>query len=262
VADRFVGKILDARYKVLSPLGSGGMGSVYMAREIALDRNVAIKVLHANMIDPENQARFEREGAILSNLSHQHIMTFYRFGIAPDNSSYIAIEYLPGRTLRSILSSETTLDWRRATQIAMQICKALEYSHQLGVVHRDLKPENIMLMDTPEKDYVKLMDFGLAKLLPSESGMEAPENQKLTKTGQLVGSINYLSPEQCIGKKPDQRADVYALGCILYESLLGEPPFYADNPMGVMYKHANEKPKSVLEHPGGQTIPPEFEIIL
>jgi serine/threonine protein kinase len=252
------GQIFDGRYQIRQILGRGGMGIVYLAHEFDLDRPVAIKVLDINqLLDDDSRARFELEGKILSSLCHNHIITFYRFGTAPDLCPYIAMEYLPGKTLRTVIDEEARISWRRTAAIGSQICEALQYAHEQGLVHRDLKPENIMLLSVPEPDFVKILDFGLAKIL---SGGE-DEVQKLTLTGQLVGSVKYLSPEQCLGQKPDNRSDIYSLACVLYESLLGSPPFAADNPVALIYSHVNEKPRR-FSYFSDAAIPEEFEAVI
>ncbi len=261
VKDSLPGTILDGRYQVEDVLGKGGMGTVYKAREIGLERTVALKVIHKNRLeDEENLIRFEREGRILSSFSHEHIIQFYRFGISQDGTYYIAMEYLSGETLRKLLSAENKLGWKRAVRITMQICKAVEYAHKQGIFHRDLKPENIMLISQPEPDFVKVFDFGLARQDPLVGGESASEYQKLTSTGQLIGSVNYLSPEQCTGHNPDQRSDIYSLACILYEMLAGTPPFVADNAIGVIYKHANETAMALSEVCGEDSIPEQLEL--
>ena len=256
--DRLIGKILDGRYKILELLGSGGMGTVYKSREIALERFIALKILKNSDMSEEDQARFEREGKIVSELAHQNIVSFYRFGFAPDGTPYIAMECLQGGTLRDLFNSEGQLNWHRIGKIVVQICHALEFTHSHSIVHRDLKPENIMLLDAPSPETVKLLDFGLATFMPAA----VESYQKITTTGQLVGSVNYISPEQCAGKIVDHRADIYALGCILYEAVSGRLPHQADNPLGVVYKHVNAVPDKFGSFLEFHSIPLAFEKIV
>lgn len=253
--DRLLGKILDGRYKILEPIGSGGMGTVYKAREIALERFIALKVLKNSNMAEDDQARFEREGKIVSELSHQNIVSFYRFGFAPDGTPYIAMEHLQGQTLRGLLNSESQLNWHRIGKIVVQICHALEYTHSRAIVHRDLKPENIMLVEEGGQETVKLLDFGLATFMPAA----VESYQRITSTGQLVGSVNYISPEQCAGRIVDHRADIYALGCIMYEAVSGRLPHQADNPLGVVYKHVNDAPEKFGMFLEFHSIPLAFE---
>ncbi len=223
-------------------MGSGGFGTVYQARHQELERLVAIKFFDAALLaDQKSQARFKREGIALSSLTHEGIPTLYEFGIWRERIPYIVMEYLPGRSLRQELAKCQRIEWQRAILIAQQTCQAMKCAHHMGIVHRDLKPENLMLLEGAT-DIVKVCDFGLAKftgtLKPQEAGT-------LTRTGLLIGSLYYMSPEQCLGKKADCRSDIYSLGCILYEMLTGEIPFYADTPIGIVHKHVNDLPATM-----------------
>ena len=232
------GSTFDKNYEIISFIGSGGMGSVYKARQKGLERIVALKILKLDQLsDQGNIARFEREARSLSALHNNHIAQFYNYGRAENGLNYIVMEYLEGRSLKQVLRAEDKLDWKRACMISKQICAAMTAAHQQGTINRDLKPENIILLDQAQKDFVKIIDFGLAKLInESDERNEAT----LTRTGELVGTVHYLSPEQCRGKAADERSDIYALGCILYEMIIGVPPFDADNPIGILHKHASE----------------------
>ncbi|MBY0358428.1 MAG: serine/threonine protein kinase [Candidatus Obscuribacterales bacterium] len=235
-----IGSIIDGKYTILAEIGRGGMGSVYKARESGLERDVALKVMNTyHLNDADSRARFEREGKVLSSLQHRHIMAIYRLGFWNDHIPYLSMEYLSGKTLRQVMDEESKLSVERTLHIAIQLCQALEYAHSHGVIHRDIKPGNIMLLNEPEIDFVKLVDFGLMKLLP-ESGKLS---QKLTQTGLLIGTAQYLSPEQCQGKHADKQSDLYSLACIVYECIAGVPVFEVDNPIGLIHKHANEMPQ-------------------
>lgn len=232
------GTNLDDRYEILSVAGSGGMGTVYRAKQIGLGREVAVKVLDPALLgEGDNYERFEREAKSISLVQHEHIATFYNFGVLNSSMPYLAMEYLDGPSLRQTINDETPMAWQRAFEICAQICEGMEAAHQAGVVHRDLKPNNVILMNRPHADFVKIVDFGLAKLSASTSG-----NHKLTVTGQLIGSVNYLSPEQCLGRQSDERSDIYSLGCILYELLCGVPPFDHENPVAMLHAHMSETP--------------------
>lgn len=232
------GTTLDDRYEILSVAGSGGMGTVYRAKQIGLGREVAVKVLDPALLgEGDNYERFEREAKSISLAQHEHIATFFNFGVLNNSMPYLAMEYLSGPSLRQIINDESPLPWQRAFQICAQICQGMGAAHQAGVVHRDLKPNNVILMDKPRADFVKIVDFGLAKLSTATSG-----NNKLTVTGQLIGSVNYLSPEQCLGRQSDERSDIYSLGCILYELLCGCPPFEHENPVAMLHAHMSETP--------------------
>ncbi len=226
------GAVIDERYVVIELIGEGGMGSVVKAREIGLERVVAIKILHELSIgDVEARARFQREAHVLSNLKHPGIVSFYRFG-SWQSHFYIAMEYLEGRTLRNIISTEG-LSTSESILIALQICDAVQSAHCQNVFHRDLKPDNVIVTIEEEMFKVKLVDFGLARAA-------AFSDQKLTETGLLIGSAPYMSPEQCTRGKADHRSDIYSLGCILFEMLSGVPPYTAENPIALIFKHANE----------------------
>lgn len=232
------GTIVDNRYALLRELGSGGMGTVYQARELELDRIVAIKILHSTLqTEEQNRLRFEREGKVLACVSHAHLLRFYRFGLWKHRWLYIAMEYVEGRSLRQLLLEQPELSIERCINITVQACEAMESAHRSGIVHRDLSSNNIMLLDRQD-DFIKVIDFGLSLL----AGSDAEKDQRLTGTGVLIGSLYYMSPEQCSGKKADQRSDIYALGCILYQLLAGIPPFDAPNPIALIYQHTSGVP--------------------
>ncbi len=227
------GSIIDERYVIIRSVGEGGMGTVYEARETGLDRVIALKMLHRSLIgDEEQRLRFSREGRMLAALSHKHVLLSYRLGIWK-NYPYIAMEYLKGRTLRAVIDDLGPFSVEGCIHIAIQICEGMAFVHGAGIVHRDLKPGNIMLLDQPESNFVKIVDFGLARLFEPRAVLHT-----LTQTGMLVGTVFYMSPEQCTGKRADHRSDVYSLGCIIYEMLTGVPPYDADNPVGLMHLHA------------------------
>ena len=236
------GSIFDNRYVIIEALGAGGMGIVYKCKQVGLERIVALKILNSSLlVSTESEARFQREAKILSLLNQKNIASFYQYGVA-DGHPYIAMEFVGGQSLRSVLNQvlSSGLPWKRAIAIASQIAEALAYAHGQGVVHRDLKPDNIIVSGETENPNVVLIDFGLSSVTDPQN----EELQKLTKTGDLIGSINYLSPELCKGLKPDSRADIYSLGVIIYEMITGHPPFEADSPVGVVYKHSNESPSA------------------
>lgn len=224
--------VIDDRYRIISTLGTGGMGTVFKAQQLDVSRIVAIKVMHESELhDEESQKRFFRECKLLSKLSHFNIMNIYGITLSSDGAPLAICEYLDGVTLRAELQ-KGPLEWRRSVRIAVQVCDAMNYAHNEGILHRDLKPENLMLLSLPEPDHVKVMDFGLSRLL------DVSNSQKLTRTGLLIGSPHYMSPEQSLGKA-DNRSDIYALACIVFEMLTGEKLFDADTAIGVMYLQAN-----------------------
>lgn len=231
-----VGEIIADRYELLSIAGVGGMGTVYKAHQLDLDRPVAIKFLDSDFVsDDEMYSRFQLEARALAQLSHKNVGGFYAFGALKSGEPFIVMEYLEGQSLAAILCFGA-LPIERVIHIAIQIASGMSSAHKANLVHRDLKPGNILLSSEPEFDTVKVVDFGLAK------HVEISSNASYTRTGQLVGTPQYLSPEQCRGvRNIDSRADIYAFGCVLYEMLLGSPPFDADTPVGYVYKHLNEE---------------------
>ncbi len=216
-------------------LGAGGMGDVYRATQVDVGRDVALKLLRSDSIgDDETVKRFYREFKILSRLQHSHIVTIYGLALDEQNVPYAVCEFIEGRSLRSVLQ-QGALDWQRACKLLIQICDAMQYAHEQQVVHRDLKPDNIMLLDKPEADFVKIIDFGLSRA----AIVELDESQKLTFTGQLLGTPNYMSPEMTPNSL---KAEIYSLGCIMFEMLAGEFLFDADTAVGTLYLHANTDP--------------------
>lgn len=232
------GTIIDDRYEVIEHIGDGGMGNVFKARELGLERIVAIKLIHQSLLgDDEMINRFKREGIVLSQLNHPNLLRCYRFGLWRQNMPYIAMEYLEGV---SLTSNATPMPPDKLLPVAAQICEGMAHAHKAHVVHRDLKPTNIMLLkQNSADDLVKILDFGLAGLLPDYNDAS---KQSLTQTGTVIGSVYYMSPEQCMGRRTDARSDIYSVGCILYECLTGAPPLVADTPVGLMHLHTKEYP--------------------
>lgn len=241
-------------------LGTGGLGSVYLAEQSDLSRKVAIKILHASALaDSEYLERFEQEARILSALQHEHIVRVYSIGFLDSGSPYMVMEHLDGCTLDRLSGSTAPLAWRRAVGIIMQVCRAAAFAHARGIIHRDLKPQNIMLVKSPEPDFVKILDFGLSKMIMNEKTV-----QKLTSTGMLIGSLHYMSPELCQGRKADHRSDIYSLGCTLYECLSGTPPLTGEHPLSVIEKHLNVMPRplSSFTLSKSERLPPGLEKVV
>ncbi len=215
--DQLIGTVLDGRYEILSVVGQGGMSIVYKARQPGLERLVAIKLLKSHLsTDPVNLKRFQREAQAASFLQHPHILSVYSIGICKQGQPYLALEYLEGESLSHVLQTCKPLPILQALDITHQIGEAMEHAHARGIIHRDLKPSNIMLIKCAQTEqFVKVVDFGTAKLLPTLD----KQMQQLTRTGELLGTLTYMSPEQKAGKKVDARSDIYSLGFILYEAL-------------------------------------------
>lgn len=250
-----IGELIAGRYEIIAKIGDGGMGSVYKAKQVGLDRIIALKTLHPHLLaDDNSRERFEREGKILSLLSHAHLMVFFEFGIFDDVNPFMAMEFIDGQNFRQVLGVVAKLEWKRTLLIAEQVAEALVHAHHHNIVHRDLSPNNIMILNDSD-DYVKVVDFGLARLFGDGKGAL----QTLTETGLLVGNPIYMSPEQCLGKKVDARSDIYSFSCILYECLTGEAPFSADNPIGIIHKHINEQARPLSDL---AKIPPALSAVI
>jgi serine/threonine-protein kinase len=249
--EHLVGRTIAGKFVVESLLGSGAMGAVFRARQIALEKTVAIKVLHGEHAgDPTFAARFHREAKAASRLNHPNSMQVLDFGAEPDGLLYIAMEYLDGRSLHRLLREEGILPPTRIADILMQTLAALAVAHDMGVVHRDLKPENIMVLrgtddDGRTRDIVKVCDFGIAKITDSraygEPGLAEPSGPATT-SGFLVGTPEYMSPEQGRGERLDARSDLYSVAVILFEMLAGRVPFTAEGALGVVLKHVTDAP--------------------
>lgn len=248
------------KYRILEPLGEGGFGAVYKAEQKDLRRTVAIKFLRVEPSTGDRErAQFQREAKVLSTLKHRNIVDVFSFGIASDGAPFIVMEYLEGKTLASVIAETSGLSEGRTQKIALQLCQALKAAHEANIIHRDLKPQNIMLVEDGNIETVKLLDFGLSKMLISDASNQSATN---TKTGTLLGSPMYMSPEACKGQKTDERSDIYSWACIVYECLAGEAPFTADSPMGLLYKHCNEAPQPFGRRTSPLAISREFESII
>ncbi len=239
-ADDFIGKIVARKYRVEQMLGEGGMGKVYKANQVALDKPVVLKVLRQSLLSDERTvARFHREAKAASRLNHPNSISVLDFGQSEEGSLYIAMEFVAGKDLHQVLSKEWPLPEARLVRIISQVLSALSDAHGAGVVHRDLKPENIMIEQRRgEPDFVKVLDFGIAKIQDS-TGEEGPA---LTRAGFVCGTPEYMSPEQARGAQVDHRSDLYAVGVILYQLTTGMLPFDSDSAVGFATKHLTEEP--------------------
>ncbi|MFN2496206.1 MAG: Stk1 family PASTA domain-containing Ser/Thr kinase [Pseudonocardiaceae bacterium] len=228
-------RLLSERYELGETLGYGGMSEVHRGRDVRLSREVAIKVLRADLArDPQFQHRFRKEAQNAAALNHPAIVAVYDTGETDSDYGplpYIVMEFVDGRTLRDIVKTDGPMDEQRALETMADVCAALDFSHCNGIIHRDVKPANVMITNNGA---VKVMDFGIARALA--------DGQGVTQTAAVIGTAQYLSPEQARGEQVDARSDVYAAGCVLYELTTGEPPFTGDSPVAVAYQHVREDP--------------------
>lgn len=232
------GSVVDNRYDIVRPLGSGGMGEVYLARDRTLGRDVALKILRSQFAgDRESAERFKREALSAARLSHPSIVQVYDRGDTEDGSSYIAMEFVPGGTLKERITEEGPLDARLAASYGYQVADALGAAHAKGIVHRDIKPQNVLITAPGQ---AKVADFGIARAASAAGDAH-------TQTGTVMGTAGYMSPEQALGLPATPKSDLYSLGIVLYETVTGVLPFTADNPIAVSMKHVNEAPRPPKE---------------
>jgi hypothetical protein len=245
-ADPLLGQTLAGRYLIHKKLGEGGMGAVYYAQHTVLEKAVALKVLHGEFARKGDLVqRFMQEAKAASRIRHENVIDISDFGSTPEGLVFFAMELLQGHDLHEDIARHrlggVRMPWQRSRGIFLQICSALAAAHGQGVVHRDLKPENIYLVEwLGHRDFVKLLDFGIAKLTEVADG-----DRKLTRTGMLFGTPEYMSPEQARGDNVDHRVDIYAMGCILYQLVSGRVPFEAENFMGILSMHLTEEPPPI-----------------
>ncbi len=252
--DPYIGTLLNNRFQIEAKLGEGGFGAVYRGVQTGIGRQVALKLLHPEMTRDDNLiARFRREGLVLCNLKDAHTITTYDFDQTSDGTLYIAMELLEGKSLHDVFQDEAPIDWRRMIKIVAQMCTSLAEAHAQGIVHRDLKPENIHLENRPgNPEFVKILDFGIAKVVHGDG--EAKNSPQLTATGQTLGTLEYMSPEQLMGKPLDGRSDIYALGVLTYELTTGRLPFPdAKGPAGLITAQLRQVPDPPsVAYPEGQ----------
>lgn len=255
-----VGERLFGDYLLKKKLGEGGMGAVYLAENMAIDQKIAVKVLHPSAArDDETLQRFNREANAIARLSHPNTIRVFIFGKTSEPLIYLAMEYVDGTTLRDELYDHGPFDELRAIPIMRQTLHALSEAHELGVVHRDLKPDNIMLTHfRGVDDFVKVLDFGIAKVTEPRGGQQ----KKLTQAGVVYGTPEYLSPEQARGRDIDHRADLYAMGIILYEMVTGVVPFTGDTALAILSGHVYQEPPDPSTVTDAKISAPMRDIIL
>ena len=244
-----VRRTLAGRYELAEVIGRGGMGTVYRAVDTVLGRSVAVKLLPGSLADqdPTSVARFEREARAAAALNHPAVVGIYDAG-ADEDTRFIVMELVSGRSLEAILRDEGRLDPERAAAIAAQAADALAAAHAAGIVHRDVKPANVMVADDGS---VKVLDFGIAR---------AMDGTTLTQSSSVLGTAAYMSPEQALGKPADERSDIYSLGCVLYAMLAGHPPFTGDATAAILNQHANIAPAPVRTE--NARVPPQLDALV
>jgi serine/threonine-protein kinase len=254
-AGDLLGTVIADRYHIEKKLGEGGMGAVYLGEHVKMGRKSAIKVMTQSMAnDPEAIARFNREAANAARINHPNVCAIYDFGETDDGLIYLAMEFIEGESLNDTLHREGALSPARAADILKQTADALHIAHELGIVHRDLKPDNIMLArGRGDTDLVKVVDFGIAKAMTGEEG------QKVTKTGLVVGTPEYMSPEQLSGDVLDGRSDLYSLALVFYRMLTGTLPFHADTAQETMIKRLTDDPMPLAQAAPGTEFPPALQ---
>ncbi len=254
--DPYIGRTIAEKYEVERLLGVGSMGLVYRARHNVLGKTVALKIIRQDLAqDDETIGRFVTEAKAASAIGSEHIVEVFDFGKLPDGATYLVMEYLEGLTLGEAMDTEGGLAIEDILRITVRVSAALAAAHAVGVVHRDLKPDNVFLVRSPEGWFVKLLDFGIAKVMHS--------SQKLTAVGSVIGTPHYMSPEQATGARTDERTDIYSLGVILYEMACGKVPFDAESPLAVISMQVTDAPPPLKKRmPAGRTLPQGYEAVV
>lgn len=244
LTDPLLGRLVAGRYRVQKPLGEGGMGQVYLAEHEAIEKKIALKVLRPEFSRKEEiVTRFQQEAISASRIKHPNVLEVFDFGRLEGGEAFLAMEFLEGHDLSDELARTGVLPPARAIPIAIQICRALAAAHARGVVHRDMKPDNVFLQRTADGEIVKIVDFGIAQLrTPEEAAHSEPRRRRLTKTGMIFGTPEYMAPEQAGGRQADHRVDIYAVGVILYEMFSGAVPFTGDSFIAVLSAAVHEPP--------------------
>ncbi len=254
-----LGRTFNDKYRIVSELGSGSMGTVYLGEHIGLKKRVAVKVLHSDLqVSGESLRRFQREGIAAGQFSHPNAIQIFDFDESKTGVFYLAMEFVEGRTLKELIRQETKLSPAEAADLVRPILAVLAEAHRHGIVHRDLKPENIMVVDSASGERtVKVLDFGLSKLIdrPIEASMQ-------TQVGRILGTPLYMSPEQCTGDDVDHRSDIYSVGLILFEMLTGKPPFSGDTIGEILRKHTQEPAPSMGDTHARLDVPADLDAIV
>jgi serine/threonine protein kinase len=261
--DALIGTLAAGRYRVIKQLGEGGMGQVYLAEHVAIEKRVALKVLRAEYATKgEIVTRFQQEAISASRIKHPNVLDVFDFGQLDNGCFYLAMEYLEGCDLADEITRRRVLDAGTGIRVSMQICRALAAAHVNGVVHRDMKPENVFLQRTADgEEIVKIVDFGIAQLRSKDDAV-VETKRRLTRTGMIFGTPEYMAPEQASGKHADLRADIYAVGIIMYEMFTGAVPFTGETFLGVLTKHLNEPAPAMNAVYPDLTISPQLQAVI
>ncbi|MCW5806315.1 MAG: protein kinase, partial [Deltaproteobacteria bacterium] len=259
-APGMAGREIAGRYRIHSKIGEGGMGAVFKGEQISLKRTVAVKLLRPDVsLSPMLLNRFKAEAEAVAKLSHPNTVNIYDYGQDTDGTLFIAMEFVEGRSLRSVVQGEAPLPLRRTLAIAQQIAASLTDAHAHNIIHRDLKPDNVMLQDRGrQRDVVRVLDFGIAKLRDDSRATQ----QAMTQAGDMLGTPQYMAPEQIKADHVDGRTDVYALGCMMYEMLTARLPFEAPTVMALLSKHLMENPPPPSQRRPDLAIPPHLDHLI
>jgi serine/threonine-protein kinase len=237
--DSIIGRTIENKYRIDGKLGAGGMGAVYRAHRLLIGDEVAVKILHPQHVsEPQATERFRREAQAAARLKHPNAVSIYDFGVSSDGLVYLVMELVEGQSLREIIKQQGPLTQSAAAEVINQVCAALDEAHRQQIVHRDLKPDNIVVKSMVNGLRIKVLDFGIAKLRDLTAG-------NLTQTGSVMGTPHYMSPEQCLGEELDSRSDIYSIGVVLYEMLIGVVPFNSPTSTAVVVQHVNQAPPSL-----------------
>ncbi|MDB4990729.1 MAG: Serine/threonine protein kinase [Myxococcaceae bacterium] len=257
---RLIGQVIAERYHVVELLAEGGMGAVYIADHLTLHKQVALKIVHPEHAgNTELTARFEREAMATSRIDHPNVISAIDFGTLPDGTAFLAVQLVRGPSLTKLLTEHGAMVWQRAASFGAQIADALSAAHGHGIIHRDLKPDNVLLQARDDgSELVKVLDFGVAKFAP-ESKVPLSARTDVTQIGMVVGTPGYMAPEQTIGNPADERSDLYALGVILWESLVGEPLWSAPDLQALVEKQMTETPRLLREAGADASLPDALE---
>ncbi len=258
MADLLIGTVVADRYKLTSKIGEGAMGWVFLAEHVEIGKRVAVKVLRPSLCRmPEAVSRFRREARAATQIGSKHIVDVTDFGTTDNGAVFFVMEYLAGEDLSTTLKKDKVLPWKRVAHVARQCCHALQAAHDAGIIHRDVKPANFYRVEQDaDPDFIKVLDFGIARLAN-------PQDSIVTQTGVVMGTPDFMAPEQAMGRHVDHRADIYSLGASAYALLTGRPPFEGANEYDVIYKQLNDDPTPPSEvAPAGADVPVWLDAVI